>query len=883
MGAFSIRWLWLLWACLWGGQLDASWNALRVLQPTEYRSPSGLYQWRIDPSERSGAGVATYTLLRDGKLTFSGQLTLTLQRAAVSDEGILLGFGYTKGDELPRGDFVVAMVDPNGRLRELTREPRSDSAFLHTSANPQGLGVIIDAGNSRAIVRVEDADINRGSESWWLYSLPEGTPIQRLRPRDAQSDNASLRRILGVQPVSGTPLLLVQWAKSLSDTRFALLDVDFNAVWTLDRTDEYRDLSTQRLVYEHGAILDAGARHFSLWLGASRERVEFKLTRQATSDAWQVEEAARHPQTVLKSTTRETVPVAMRVLPLIGSIELDAAQPRAPVPFQDFGIDDRGRFGLLRCACGKIGSFQLLQADGVLEREIALDFLPSSASLTITWIAGDRWLLTASDREHATGYWLDAATGAAESVTALRSPPISQAARDGLGGFVALTTVFTQYSAEDSLRAFDAEGRERWVVGQQHGSDDHVFSPEDLTVTSDGVIVVLENITDQLKRFDRNGRALGSLSLKDSWGRDPNYASGIEADDAGGVIVYDFQGSPEFVAMRPDGSLGEAYTPILPDRRRFRPIGNVQMGLGGQRWTSDGSALMRLAADGTVAQVIGAAPGGETLEMVANMHITRGGRIHAVDRRSGAVHVFNADGRREMICRPDVEDYDQELSLPAITVSDAGEIYVERAARGDRAGYVRYSKDCTRIGVESATVDSIAETWLAQPGSERRWVLGHEKLYLLNADGTQYVEQGRDAQGHWLIDPALPASADDGSLVLYTGHLFGHESAAMQASTAFVLYDAKARALRQIPAPAGVAGWANLSYAGNLISFIAEVDSKQRAVHIADLNTGAIRRVTQATTKSIRAWLVQPAGKLELWVFDGDRRIDRVALSGDGG
>ena len=73
-----------------------------------------------------------------------------------------------------------------------------------------------------------------------------------------------------------------------------------------------------------------------------------------------------------------------------------------------------------------------------------------------------------------------------------------------------------------------------------------------------------------------------------------------------------------------------------------------------------------------------------------------------------------------------------------------------------------------------------------------------------------------------------------------------------------------------------------MSYDGKLMTFIAELTPEQRAVHVADTASGAIWRVTQPTSKWIRAWLVQTAGSAELWVFDGERQIDRLQLPPEG-
>lgn len=883
MPFLALRCLFLLLACVWTSSLLA-WGSLPVLQPTDYRSPSGEYHWRVDPTERSGAGPASYTLLRSAVPVFSGTLDLTLRDAAVSDDGALLGVAYSEGNYRDGGDFVVAIVDTTGAMRELAREPRESSRYLHTPANPLGRGVVIDGVGERAYVRIEDADVNRASESWWIFALPDGTPISRIQPRESQPDNAALRRIWSVRPLPGTPLLLVQWAKTstgpATDIRFALLDGDFKAVWTLDRPDEYRDRRLAQRVAERGAVLDTGPGRFVLWLGAKGERVEYKVSRSDVSGAvWNVAETGRSRQARLESAPAKPAAIAARILPSLGSFELDAGAPRAPAPFEDFAIDDRGRFGLLRCACGAQPTFQLLQPDGVLQREIALDFRNKGADdLAVAWIDKDRWLLVASDRQRAFGYWLDAETSNVQPLPEFRAPPIEQLARDGIGGFVALTSLHGESTIEQSVRAFDANGRERWVIGQRYGSDEHLLSPEDLTVTSDGVVVVLENVVNQLKRFDRNGIALGSIPLKAAWGRAPNYVAGLEADVAGGVIVYDFQGSPEFIHMRADGSVSDSYTPALADGRRFRAIGNVQPGVGGQRWTSDGSALMRVSADGKIAQVIGTAPDSGALEHVVGMHISRNGRIHAVDERSGAVHVFDANGQRQRTCRPAVDDYDEDLSLPEITVSDTGDVFVELSNSGQRPGYVHYAADCTRIGVERVGVDPISETWLAQPGGSQRWVLGYNTLSLLDGDGKVRAEQARDARGNWLIDPSIPATAADGSLVLYHGRALNDDSAEANPATSFVFFDAQAKPLRQISAPANVSRWANMSYDGKLMTFIAEVSPEQRAVHVADTASGAIWRVTEPTSKWIRAWLVQTAGSAELWVFDGERQIDRLQL-----
>jgi hypothetical protein len=93
-----------------------------------------------------------------------------------------------------------------------------------------------------------------------------------------------------------------------------------------------------------------------------------------------------------------------------------------------------------------------------------------------------------------------------------------------------------------------------------------------------------------------------------------------------------------------------------------------------------------------------------------------------------------------------------------------------------------------------------------------------------------------------------------------------------------VLFDSQAQPLQQFRAPAGVSTWAPLSSDGELVAFIAELNQEQRAVHLADTVSGVIWRATAPISKWIRAWLVQPAESAQLWVFDGERQIDRLQL-----
>jgi hypothetical protein len=68
-------------------RLCAADSPVAILNPKEYTSPSGAYRLRVNPSNRDGAGKATYRLTYNGKEIWSGQRPFTLSSLLAGSEG----------------------------------------------------------------------------------------------------------------------------------------------------------------------------------------------------------------------------------------------------------------------------------------------------------------------------------------------------------------------------------------------------------------------------------------------------------------------------------------------------------------------------------------------------------------------------------------------------------------------------------------------------------------------------------------------------------------------------------------------------------------------------------------------------------------------------
>src|SRR5262249_21697492 len=133
-----------------------------------------------------------------------------------------------------------------------------------------------------------------------------------------------------------------------------------------------------------------------------------------------------------------------------------------------------------------------------------------------------------------------------------------------------------------------------------------------------------------------------------------------------------------------------------------------------------------------VQRALGSLPDPARLGEVARLVLGPNDRLYAVDRRTGCVHVFEADGRRAFVCRTEPREFADETGPPWLTVDDAGEARLFCAAANS---LLVFGPDGARRAV-LPLADDDAQRWrLPQPGAGRSWVLGGGSLRLVDAHG----------------------------------------------------------------------------------------------------------------------------------------------------
>jgi hypothetical protein len=882
--------------------VQATWAA--DFPPKTYASPSGKYSLSVDPSDRRGGGKAHYVLKHGGQVAWSGDEPFTFWEAFVANDGTFGGYAYSEGEGYSQdpGEFIVALLDTKGNVRTINKTPREHSHYLHTSADPKAGGIFAQPENDRFVVRVIDPDVNNNAESWWSFRLSDGHLIGKSTPRDEMDSSKPL--LLAARPVANTPLTLVHWLTSewkdahyISGAKFTLVDLSNKPVWILDLPRDYGAAANVfEDIREHGAIFDGTQpAHFAIRHFAAGLRVTYVATPNPSQDGkWDVTETGRtvfSASTASESMVRADASTVEVSLKKISSIDLagNTSEESSPIhDVWDFVPGEAGRFGVLRdCGCESEGkhSLAIVNDSGKLAREIPLPkFDGKSFTDHLAWLKGDTWLVTTSVEDgrskRSSAVRVDAGTGVVTPLPAFVAPSVDSLAGFADGGFVALTKDYKTYTIEDTVTAFDAQGNKRWDIheGQDEGE---LSSPEAVAVVTTGEVVVLENPRKELKIFTPEGAFRTTMKLKDAWGRDPNYPSGLRADSSGGVIVHDFNGSPPFVRMSRTGDVLAAFTPAYKDGRKFDIRGDVQSSPAGELWTSDGHALLHLDRQGIVDRVLGAKPNANVLGRISAVVVTRKGWIYAADERTGAVHVFNEMGELQHVCEPDVHDYKGKLSLPSLTVADSGDVFISHTAMAieARPDFLHYDAFGKRIGVEKVSVDEVAQAWLSQAGTTNQWVLGYRRAYLVDSNANVLRPLERTADGQWLETPGPGSGAPDGSVAIVSGAK-GDPMSSTQPKALVSIFSADGNPTVTWPAPDNMSPFNGaIAYDGERLAFLLGKRERPNAILLTDKQGHALSKAAYQSGDYIAAvFFVQGREGSELWVFDGKSKVDRFAM-----
>ena len=872
----------------------ASWSlrSREILNPRTYTSPSGQYAVFIDPGDIYGRNGATYEFKKNGKTQWSKKLPVTLWEANISDNGLIGGYGYsngvdgfgTKENDGGSGTFHVLVIDSEGKLLLNDKKTRESSRFLHMRPNPIANGIIFDGANDRLVVRIADPDVNRGKEKWQVIRLSTGKIVREFEPAFEpaklvpNSNNRS--SIVNAQPITGTPLTLVHWWRYESGqviAQFAALTVEGKLVWSMELPGDYQipgdeeaEAKLRHFILEKSAIFPSkNKREFQLLFAEKSQKVTYSVQPSDKND-WSIKEIRRDAIDI-PIQTEPTKKLVIKEKPLVfrGVIDLQVVGTKQPSLFDgtsSIELDGKKRIAFIKRIEGSTDEFVVVDNNGKLLHRLPLNVKENGNEEArwsgYSWLEKDRYVLTRSGfglEAKAKAWIVDLQTEKLIPLSKFNCPSIDEVAASGNGDFVVLATLRHKYTRERTVHAFDSSGRKKWALEQDYSQrPESLFSPADVAILSSGNVAVIDVIQHNVKLFDPDGKYLRTIQLEQSWGRKPNYPSGIAKDLDGGFVVEDFNGSPPFVRMNSKGSVVGKWQPKFKDGRNV-DTQKLKMSASGRCWACDGHSILRLDENGVVDKILGAAPNTKQLGKIASLTIDRHGHIFAADNRTGAVTVFDENGKLRHVCETKPRDVLKELWNPSLTIDDQGKVYLCVTDTFGAGKFVHFAADGNRIGL----VDFMSQKWQFQPGSELALALDFTDGYLVNREGKRVRKISRRADGNWLEQPHSAAFASDGSFAIATTE-----------NSSVTTYDRHGTPKKTIDLPAEIV-FPNLAFDGKKLVF-----GCFDKLFFCSVESGELYRLTPspATGKNIALHpYFTPQG--ELLVFDGSgKRLHRYAI-----
>lgn len=875
-----------------------------ILQPATYRSPDGHYTLDVDPSRRDGGGAGTYTVRKDGKVTWSGAKPWTMWEGLVTDAGFVAGYAYTEGfrDHRATGEFHAVILSPTGDVLADAKTKRTSSRMMHSAPDPLGTFVLHVPKADRVFVGVRVAgDAMTPPLEMWCFQLPDGKELFRKRPLESLEEDEHSRFLQAARVVPGTSLILTQWARlefgqgaSRYGARYALFDADLAKQWELVRPTDCNSKDDKEqdrfwdLACSGKLLLDGNEpERFAIWAPASGERLNFRVSTQAvarngTSDTkpeWTVSELGKEPYVEPKAPAPAESPSISLAAIEVHDLEASDAGDSPLGEIAEFAPETATTFRVVRRA-REPGHFALVHVDlsckVTSEHAVVLDGV--DPELRPQWypVTDHSWIVTQSpygEGAKATAWNVDDRTGVVVRLESFDAPFVQDVAGFGDGRFVVLAQEKGKYTMQDVVIACDAKGARLWTLEQDYASkgEGALFSPEAVAVTGTGRVCVLDNIKKSLQFFDASGKFQQFVDLEKAFGQEPNYPSGLEWDSDGGVLVDDFDGQPRLWRLDAGGVVRSKMSPRLADGRVIEALPRrARIAPDGRMWSTDGGRLYRLDAQGVVDLEIGAKLSADVLGKPSAIAIDLLGRALIQDEDTGAVHVFDERGKRLFVCKPEPADFGTVSSIAHLAALPDGGVLVENGSGFQASSYLTFDAQGRRTAMRKDLPDnlSVSPTSGARAGTRYG---GH----LVFVDDAWKVRKDveRKPDRRWLVSPEGPAMGPDGTIAVVDGPEFMSRN---EEPPVIALYSKDGEPIRVVPILADVH-----AYRVALGRDWAVLSSYGPECRLVKLDDGSVKRfvLPASDAKNQRIGFGFSPDGTELRVLDAtSRKLHRFAL-----
>lgn len=776
-------------------------SADSVLNPKSYFSPDGRYECFVDPSTLEGEGPGHYRISLDGAVRWTGEKPFTLRDAAVTDDGLIVGYAY-EGGVFSGGNhgteysgLVVVVMDSAGQTLMRDEAGNHSNAGLrqlfNASDSPVVEGLVCDAVNDRFAICVSAAG---AGVCWWNYRLGVPEPTGDTTTPAPAAGPGTFASPLEIQLIPGTPLTLVLWCDESErapglehNAILSVIDAKGVQVWGAVFAGEYDALVGDDSVYWALRELDVQQLQveefgFAFRSFSNDARVGYSLVADAGEPCgWRVEATGRTPDHLptLQERDQQRAALPEIVLDHLGTIHLTSRMQR-PSPIDvpsEYYFDSAGAIAFVRFVRGADPRFVRVSTDGRILSDLPLNLegLDHEHRHWAVPIGSGRWFIIQQkygDASSTRAWRLDPTSGASERVPNFAPGEIEQVEPTPEGGFVVRLRHSLTYTRQDGLERYDADGDRLWSRREQgYGQG---IDYDSVAALTDGRTIALGH-PDEITVFGNGGEVEQTWSISEIIGAEPNYAADVYADLNGGFIFRDFDGSPPFYRIDADRKVVAKFAPRYTDGTPI-PYGSpIRVAPDGAMWTHDRINLLRLGEDGVVDRVIGRDEDDDTMTACDALCVDGAGRIYAINPRTHAIHTFTTEGEEleDGVLRMTPVDV-ASGTYPDVLLARADGVLALAATEVDHSAEYRSSV----VGSPSWTQthqfrafsleDEFQSGPLFLPNSLSRWESGYQEVALIHEGAApRFITRGFN--NNWLNVIGAIAADRSGRLVVLAG------------------------------------------------------------------------------------------------------------------
>ncbi len=680
-----------------------------VLNPKTYRSPDGRYECYVDPSTIEGAGVGSYHISVDGKVVWTGKKPFTFREAFVTNVGVVAGYAYEGGvgtggqHGTEYNGLIVAMISPDGTtlMRDAAQKHPSNTTGMGFNGSDSSRvdGMIIDVPNDRFAICITDQN---GMLVWWNYHLSSHKPIGDTSSKPPTTGPGWGSWPVEMQIVPETPLTVVVWYEHNEikpglehNAIVTLVDAAGNEVWGSVYAGEYDALVGEESFYRwcdrhRGRQIEAKSHAFSFRSFSNAASVGYTVVAEVNgAGGWRVEAGERVPDEppLLDKLSRGGPPLEAIELEHVGTITLASetkqdegiATPYVESPY-GFCFDETGAIGFVRQVRDEAPQLVRVSTSGRLLTKMPLNLegVQKSQRLYAVPTGSRHWFLIQQefgDASHTRAWRFDSTSGSSERIPQFEVGRIEQIEPTPGGGFAIRVLHRLQYTMQEELVRFDANGTKLW--GRREDGYGEDLPLDSIAPLSDGTVVGLGHF-DTFAVFDEKAKIVETMKISEIIGREPNYAADVYPDVNGGFFFRDFDGDPSIYRIDANRKVIASFTPRYGDGTPIESVRRIQVEPDGTIWTMGRYGLLRLNDEGEVDRIIGRDPSDDTLTTADTICVDPRGFIYARNPRTRAVHVFDTSGNQAgpRVIHPAPVDVEQGVYPDILIARDDGEFAI---------------------------------------------------------------------------------------------------------------------------------------------------------------------------------------------------------------